>query len=437
VAVVITLPSLALAPVAGVLVDRWNQRWTMIWTDAARLTLVTLFLLFTTLVAHRIALLVACLIILLLVASGSQFFLPAREAIVADLVSAEQYPQAYGSLHQARYLAQILGPSLAVPLYFAFGPTWAIALNACSFGVSSLLLRLVPEPQRQARTEQRTDQLTDRRKATFWHEFRAGLRFFVGNRVLVTLLISGMIFMVGGMAYNSFEYLYGIENLHIPGQLLGVYVACYGVGVVIGLPLITALAKRLTEVEVLWLCLMGSGAVMLVLSRMTSSVPGMMCGFLLGALSSSILISVRPLTMLVTPHELIGRVMAVEVPLITLASVLGSLLATVLASTILSRFHATFAGMTFGRLDTIFVLVGMLTIGAGVFARLTLYPAVKAARAKGAEERLLLPDDKAGHDETHAERWNDRSNDASRTASPTASRTIVDTTRKQEPNYGG
>src|SRR5262249_5392722 len=159
-------------------------------------------------------------------------------------------------------------------LYFAFGPIWAIALNACSFGVSSLLIRLIREPQRQARTDRRAKQLTDRRKATFWHEFRAGLRFFVGNRVLVTLLISGMVFMVGGMDYNSFEFLYGIENLHIPGQLLGIYVACYGMGVVIGLPLITALAKRVTEVEVLWLCLMGSGAVMLVLSRMTSSVPG-------------------------------------------------------------------------------------------------------------------------------------------------------------------
>lgn len=49
-----------------------------------------------------------------------------------------------------------------------------------------------------------------------------GYRFFIDNRILVTLLITGMIFMFAGMAYNAFEYLYGIENLHVPDQLIGV-----------------------------------------------------------------------------------------------------------------------------------------------------------------------------------------------------------------------
>jgi hypothetical protein len=159
-------------------------------------------------------------------------------------------------------------------------------------------------------------------------------------------------------------------------------VGCYGVGVVIGLPLTAALAKRVTEVEVLWIFLICYGMVILVLSRVTTLVPGMICGFLLGFFNSSILISVRPLTMLVTPRELVGRVLSVEVPLITLASLAGGILASTLASTVLAGWHARLAGMSFGRLDTIFVGVGILTIGAGVFARLTLYKAVKAVRAK-------------------------------------------------------
>jgi hypothetical protein len=86
--------------------------------------------------------------------------------------------------------------------------------------------------------------------------------------------------------------------------------------------------------------------------------------------------------MLVTPRELIGRILSVEMPLITIASLAGGLLTSTLASTVLSGFHATFASMTFGRLDTIFVAIGILTIGAGVFARMTLYKTVKAVRAK-------------------------------------------------------
>jgi hypothetical protein len=42
---------------------------------------------------------------------------------------------------------------------------------------------------------------------------------------------------------------------------------------------------------------------------MNALIPGMLCGFLLGVFNSSVLIAVCPLTILVTPRELIGRVM--------------------------------------------------------------------------------------------------------------------------------
>src|SRR5262249_31376208 len=149
------------------------------------------------------------------------------------------------------------------------------------------------------------------------------------------------------------EYLYGIENLHIPSQLVGLYVACYGAGVVIGLPITAALAKKQSEVQLLWLFLIAFGISTLVLSRVTTMIPGMVCGLLLGFFSTSIFISVRPLTLLVTPRTLIGRVMAFEQPLITIASLSGGFLAGLLASTVLSGLHAHFAGMIFGPLDTI------------------------------------------------------------------------------------
>src|SRR5207249_1784127 len=106
----------------------------------------------------------------------------------------------------------------------------------------------------------------------------------------------------------------------------------------------------------------------------------MICGFLLGLCNSSVFVSVRPLTVLVTPRELIGRVMAFEVPMITIASLLGGALAGALTSTVLSDFHVSFAGMSFGRLDTVLIGIGLLSITSGVFVRLTLYRAVKTVR---------------------------------------------------------
>src|SRR5207244_138599 len=131
-------------------------------------------------------------------------------------------------------------------------------------------------------------------------------------------------------------------------------------------------------VEVLWIGLVLNGLFTLVLSRLTTMIPGMICGGLLGLSSSSIFVTVRPLSVRVTPRELIGRGMAFEAPIITLSSLAGGLLATVLASTVLQHFHVNIAGMPFGRLNVLFLAAGVLIVTAGIFARLTTYRAVKA-----------------------------------------------------------
>jgi MFS family permease len=372
VALAVVLPSLLVSPLAGVWVDRWNWRGTMIWTDGIRTALTALFLLLTLVISDHSLLLIGCFVIILLIAVGQQFFLPARVAVVADLVPQELHAQAYGSLQQANYLAQIVGPALAAPLYFALGPSWAILLNVLSFLISLFFLLLLPaNVQERGQSQQ----------GGFWQELREGVQFFVTNKILVALLISGMIFMFGGMVYNSFEYLYGTENLHVPGAWLGFYVACCGIGVVVGLPIITALAKRLSEVEVLWICLIVHGLTLLVLSRMTTMLPGMICVFVTGITQSSIFVAVRPLTVLVTPRNFIGRVMSFEMPMITLASLVGGALASILASTVLVNVHIRLTGMIFGPLDILLGAAGILIVAGGIYARLTLYPAVKELRA--------------------------------------------------------
>src|SRR5581483_4418696 len=368
VGIALALPSLLLAPIAGVFVDRWERRATMLWTDIMRMILVLCYLGMVLFVHVSSWLLVSSFVILFLCNSGGQFFNPALAAVVADVVIEEQHPQAFGSYQQIRYVAQVIGPSLAGPLYLALGPGWAFAFNAVSYLVSFLLLvpiKVPPYTPSQAQQAQR-----------FWLEFGDGLRFFMTNRVLITLLLSGMIFMLAGMAYNGFEYLYGVQNLHVPTNWLGVYVACFGI-VVVGMPLTARLVKRVPQVELLWMFLIGKGITVLILSRMTTMIPGMVCGLLSGFFSTAIFVTTRPLTARVTPRHFMGRVMAFETTMIMTASVIGTLVASTLASTTLNQFHVMLAGMSFGQLDTIFIAIGLLMICSGVFARLTLYREVK------------------------------------------------------------
>lgn len=365
----VALPTLVLGPFAGVFVDRWDRRKTMLRTDLLRMGLVSAFLLLTWLITSPTWLLISCYGILLLCACGSQFFNPAQIAVAGDIIPPKLRPQAFGMLQQANNLAQIVGPSLAAPLYLALGAQWAIGFNACSYFISFLALRML-------RASMDVHDGPKRQPGRYWNEFKEGWSFFVGNRVLVTLLITGMIFMFAGMTYNSFAYLFGVQNLHVPTSLLGVYVACLGLGVVIGMPLTAFLVRRWGEVRILWIFLICHGVTSIVLSRMTSMLPGMLCVLLRGFFSTSIFVVVRPLTLRVTPRELVGRVMAFEQPCITVASLLGGTVSGLLASTVLAHLHATYWGIAFGPLDTLFLAIGVLVVFAGLYALLFLQPSI-------------------------------------------------------------
>ena len=62
---IVVFPTLLLGPFAGVFVDRWNRRTTMLKTDVLRMGFVTLFLLLTLLISNTTWLLVSCYGILL------------------------------------------------------------------------------------------------------------------------------------------------------------------------------------------------------------------------------------------------------------------------------------------------------------------------------------------------------------------------------------
>ena len=66
----------------------------------------------------------------------AQFFNPARLAIIGELVPEDRRAQASGLTQLTSSLALIVGPTLAAPAYFQFGPGSALLVNAASFAVS-------------------------------------------------------------------------------------------------------------------------------------------------------------------------------------------------------------------------------------------------------------------------------------------------------------
>jgi MFS family permease len=76
------LPALFVGPLAGVFIDRWDRRLTMVWMDLIRAVLIAILLLITLLVPSQIWQLVSLYVIVILTSICTQFFNPCTGYLV-------------------------------------------------------------------------------------------------------------------------------------------------------------------------------------------------------------------------------------------------------------------------------------------------------------------------------------------------------------------
>jgi MFS family permease len=365
----VAVPTFVFGPIAGVFVDRWDKRRTMLAMDAIRAMLIGLLVLATNVVplpfvpdghiplAGQLGMLYA---VVFMNAVCTQFFGPARMALIRDIVTEPARAQATGLSQAVQMLGMVIGPPLAPLLYLAAGAQWAIGIDALSFVASFLLVLAVEAPP--AATSRIAGQTPN-----FLREFFAGLGFAFRDRTIATLLISITIVMVGASAFNALDIFFVLHNLHAPVSLYGFLSAGMGLGAILGAILAAALAQRIGLTRTLSLSMFILSCLMLAYTRMTSFLPALVIISVGGIFQAALNVAAGPLLMRVTPRAFMGRVAATVNPTAALASMLGTIVAGYLAGTVLAGFHQQVHGITFGTFDTILGGGGVLTILGAIY----------------------------------------------------------------------
>jgi MFS family permease len=340
------LPVFAVGPLAGVWVDRWNRRRTMLASDACRAAVIASLVAVPTL-GSRLAPAGQIGFVYAAVAAESclaQFFNPSRLAILGLVVPPADRAKASGMLQATSSGAAIAGPVLAAPLLFAAGPQWALIINAVSFcGSFAAIWRIRLPADAVVRAA---------RGPGFRAEFAAGLRFFAGSRVLVALCAGVVVTTLGTGALNVLEVFFLRDDLHAAARWLGVLYAAVGGGAVAGAMLGGWAAGRIGAARVFWLGLVAGGAGLLGYSQLTSlPVAGVVLG-LVGVAFGALNAAAPPLLLASIPQRLIGRVMSVFNPIQQVANVASMATAGALAATVPVR--------------TIFAVSALLIIAAGL-----------------------------------------------------------------------
>jgi MFS family permease len=361
-----TFPVLFVGPIAGVFVDRWNKRNTMLAADALRAITVSVLLATTFIGALSPGVQIGMIyVVVFLVSVCAQFFAPARVATIAEIVEEERLPKAASISQLLSSLALIIGPAAAAPLFFGVGIRWALSLNALSFVVSwfgILAVRVKPGT-------------LDRQTAapsSFVREFTDGIQFLMSNPVLRTMLGVAVVVMLGAGAFNALGIFFLTENLHAAPVLFGLVGTTFGAGMLVGAILSSIVAPRLGLARVFAAATIAVGILILVLARLNSFLPGLAVIFLLGTAMPALQVTLGPLMLQVTPRELVGRIVSVMGPVTSAAEMISVLLAGFLGSTVLKDFHKQIAGIAFGPYDTIITVAGILALLGGIYAAMRL-----------------------------------------------------------------
>lgn len=254
------LPSFFLAPLAGVLVDRWDRHRVLVITQVLALVQSALLALVAFLGEPGLTTILHIGVLALFQGIINAFDMPARQAFLVEMIENKSDLSNAIALNSSLVNgARLVGPSLAGVLIALTGPAWCFVFDAVSYlaVIASLLAMRVP-----------------RREATipgapFWSRLTEGFVYSFGFAPIRAMLLLLALVSFMGMPYSVLLPVFAKDVLGGGPYVLGFLSAASGVGALTGA---LYLASRRTvlglgRVIVLATVLFGLGLIGFSLSR--------------------------------------------------------------------------------------------------------------------------------------------------------------------------
>jgi MFS family permease len=291
-----TLPDLVFGMVAGVLADRADRKRMMFIADLGRAFL-------TALIPLSVLLGGPTMVVILIVAAPMSIlrslFLAGYTASVPALVGRPMISRANSYFEAIYSIGYILGPAVAGILASTIGPGRTLAIDAVSFGLSSIGLLFVRRDLRAP---------IDRPRASLVTEIREGIEYIAHHPILRTaILFWGATSILTAPLVTALA-VHVTRDLGYDAAVLGLILTGYGVGTVVG-ALITA--KRATRRPVAPFLIGGNlvSAAGLIAIATVPVIPVMVAVAVMSGIAQSlVLVTYVTIRAAYSPDELLGRI---------------------------------------------------------------------------------------------------------------------------------
>ncbi len=351
----IMLPGYMVGMLAGVFVDRYDRRHSMVIATLVSLLAAGLFSLGTRSADDLPILLVIVYICNFILSALVQFTASARDSILPNAVESEDLFAANSIIQVAFLGAQALGTVLLSPILYRAGGTPAVGLAAIPLFALAAIAYGGLSPHVGVRKSGKPNPTL----AAFWSDLKEGWRFIrekssLSRAIVYLVLVSALVLVFTTLLPGLASRVWGIaiENvmvIAVPG----------GLGFALGLWLVGRRGHLLKVEE--WisigLLILGGGLALISLMNELHGVAFLMF-FLISGITGAgfalVIISARTFIQEQTPDGLRGRVMSTQTFLCNTASTLPLPLIGGLADAI--------------GFKTVFVLLGFSVLGAGVIS---------------------------------------------------------------------
>lgn len=322
------VPSILLAPFAGIIIDKLPRKWIMIISDicSGLAILATIFvndLQYIYLIAF-------------IKAAVNVFRFPAQSSFEPNLVSKDNIPLLNSFKASSNSIIQIIGSATGAAVVGFMGLKLSFIIDAATFWVSAMMILTIMIQELHVQNEK-----INFRKIKFIKEFVDGASIVWKNSKL-KLMVSIELFLTLAMSMQGVLIYYFIgETLRMGDQAelaWGILLSALGVGTIIGSFVIGILVKRYENPFKLFLNALFFDGVILALFSLNTYFPLSILLFtLLGVVSAANMIILNSVLQKTVPDDKRGRVFSSLDMLRGPISLLSILVGTTTASLITAQ----------------------------------------------------------------------------------------------------
>jgi MFS family permease len=324
-------PLAVVSPIAGVFVDKWNVKWTMISSDLIRGLLVVALLFVRDLYAIYG--------IFFALSTVSSFYIPAQSVAIRTLAPAGGLLAVNALMTQAMQGAQIISPAVSGLMVQALGANSCFLFDVLSFFFSAAMVASLPIRRLAAPSP----------PASILRSMGDGFRFIFSHSVISFVMIAMASGMFAVRCFGTLLSIYVRDVLASNAALFGTLNSLIGVGMIAGTQMVRRFALRSTPQHMVIYGLAGMGAAVFVTAlfgRVWSTAAGMLA---LGFFAAFIFVTSQTLLQHETPQEMLGRVISSLMSLMAVSQVLAMFVAGPVAQLAgIRNLYFASAAMLFG-----------------------------------------------------------------------------------------